>query len=690
MRSSQITHQTRKTVIATAILLPTIIASFSMSGCRSPDSYRDEADAVASDIIDRTWESAMGRTEEGFTIEPAKDTLRRRLLLDQDLPISVPASAGSYDDQLIEQWPDEEYFTDRDDQEPNTRIPEQIPVAPVITLLQALQISANNSRLYQTQKENVYQSALALDLERNEFRSTWTGVIDNSISSSIGANSDVSGILSQDSLGVSRRFKNGSEFLGLLAIDLAKLLSGSQEGSSGITFDTSFSIPLLRGSSEFIVTEPLTQAQRNVVYAIYNFERFKRTFSVDIASDYLSVLEQLDRVDNSTENYERVIASTRRARRLADAGRLEEIQLDQSVQDELRARDSWIQAQQSYEQALDRFKITLGLPTDARIELDPTEFETLLSSERYQRYLTYDQSGRDVEVPPADAPVTLVPPSLDDAGPLELPEDEAVLIALKNRLDLRIAVSRIVDAQRGVVVAADNLRADVTLLGSASIGESRSLASAGLDNGQLRTDRGFYSLLLGIDLPFERTLERNQYRNELIAYERTVRDLQEAEDTVKLDVRSVLRTLRRSRESIRIQAEAVRVAEKRVDSTNLFLQAGRTEIRDLLEAQDALNSAQDALTSAVVDYRIGELELQRDLGVLEVSSSGLWVEFDPESYDPNSDPVSTAPITYDSETDSNPDSEPESNIDSNTDSASITNIPLTASNAQISINRGTK
>ena len=91
-------------------------------------------------------------------------------------------------------------------------------------------------------------------------------------------------------------------------------------------------------------------------------------------------------------------------------------------------------------------------------------------------------------------------------------------------------------------------------------------------------------------------------------------------------------SLLEARESIKIQAESVRVAQRRVDSTDLFLQAGRAEIRDLLEAQNSLNSAQDALTNAVVNYRIGELQFQRDLGVLEVGSDGLWVEFDPSSY----------------------------------------------------------
>lgn len=614
-----------------------LFACIAMSGCRSPESYRNEADRAGNTILDEAWTDAMGRKEDGFTIEPAQDTLRRRLLLDQQLPMRLPASAGSFDDTRIKQWPDESYFEQMRD--PDSITDEVFPIdtdsvlVPKITLNEALQIAASNSRTYQTQKETVFQTALRLDLERNSFRSIWSGVVDTTATSSLGVSSETSGIVNQDSLSISRQFKNGSQFMGLLAVDLAKLLSGSRDSSTGISLDTSLSIPLLRGSSQFVVTEPLTQAQRDVVYSIYRFERFKRTFSVQIASEYLSVLQQTDRVDNAVENYKRVVASTRRARRLADAGRLPEIQVDQSVQDELRARNSWISAIQSFEQSLDRFKITLGLPTDALIQLDTNEFEVLLSSDRYAPYLNPVQTNEDKLTPAADAPVILVPPSMSDAGPMELSQEDAILIALMNRLDLRVTVGEIVDAQRGVAIAADNLRADITLLGSASLGESRSLSSAGQDNAQIRTDRGFYSLLLGIDLPIERTSERNSYRNAIIGYEQTIRQFQDAEDQVKLDVRSVLRNLLEARESIKIQAEAVRVAQRRVDSTDLFLQAGRAEIRDLLEAQNALNSAQDSLTSAVVNYRIGELELQRDLGVLEVSSLGLWEEFDPQSYD---------------------------------------------------------
>jgi outer membrane protein TolC len=63
----------------------------------------------------------------------------------------------------------------------------------------------------------------------------------------------------------------------------------------------------------------------------------------------------------------------------------------------------------------------------------------------------------------------------------------------------------------------------------------------------------------------------------------------------------------------------------------MLLEAGRVQIRDILEAQEALLSAQNALTAAVINYRITELELQRDMGLLKVDEKGLWQEFDPEA-----------------------------------------------------------
>ena len=99
--------------------------------------------------------------------------------------------------------------------------------------------------------------------------------------------------------------------------------------------------------------------------------------------------------------------------------------------------------------------------------------------------------------------------------------------------------------------------------------------------------------------------------------------LQELEDQVKLEIRSGQRNLVEFRQRIGIQAKAVEVARRRVTSTTLFLQAGRVEIRDVLEAQEALVQALNRLTEARVNYRVAMLQLQKDLGTLQVTPNGL-------------------------------------------------------------------
>jgi outer membrane protein TolC len=600
-----------------------------LTGCRSPSEYRLEADKVAMDIIREKQEQALGQTHD-FTIERPSDILRRRLLTDQNLPYSSQASLGTDKLKPIEHWPEKDY--PRSEQlalDPLVLLEESKPVK--LSLVQALQVGARNSFDYQNSKEDIFQAALALDLKRNEFRNIFAGQLASSIWTDTTGDRTVSGTDTSGTFGLSRTLESGLELSTQLTIDLANLLTAGGASSFGISSDSSVTIPLLRGSGKHIIREPLTQAEREVIYVIYQFERFKQSFAVGIAKEYLAVLRQLDRVRNAEENYQRLTISARRSRRLADAGRLSEIQVDQAAQNELRARNGWISAIESYKSALDSFKHTLSLPPDAEIELDKSELERLVApaSKMIADLTREEQSEPNAKIPSADAPVELVPPSREDAGPLELDESSAIWLALENRLDLRVAEGGVYDVQRAVVVAADYLGAELTFLGKAGYGGTGDPAG---DDQKLRFDKGVYSTLLTLDLPFERTRERNDYRNSFIALEQAVRNVQMLEDQIKLSIRNRLRTLLESRETLKIQAKSVLVAEKRVKSTELFLDAGRAQIqiRDLLDAQNDLLSAQNALTLAAVNYRIAELEMQSDMGLLKVDEKGLWHEYLPQ------------------------------------------------------------
>jgi len=600
-----------KLLLVSLILIPL--------GCRSPVEHRSEADKVAAEIITAKQKEALGETEP-FSIERPSDILRRRLLEQQNLAVSSEASLGTDRLKPVEYWPDPDY-----QQAKSSGSSKDLPIEPnkpvKLSLVQALQVGARNSLEYQSRKENVFRTALALDLTRHNFENIFNAGADSQLST----DTTVTNLDSSASGGVSRTLKNGIDMSTSIGINLMNLLTQGGASSMGLNADASVSIPLMRGSGEHIAAEPLTQAERNVVYELWDFERYKRTFAVNVARGYFSVLRQMDGVSNAEENYRSAVASARWSRRRADAGRIREIDTDQAIQRELSARNSWISAQEQLKSSLDSFKNTIGLPTDARIKLDPNDLVQLRgrASEILEEMRTVSQKGISETVPPADAPVQLMPASYKGAGPLEIDEAVAVKLALENRLDLQAAIGEVYDAQRQVVVRADALRAGLTLGGSGRVADTD-------EDGNLRFDRGQYAALLSLDLPAERTRERNEYRNSLLSLEQATRSVQSLEDQIKLSIRSELRTLLESRESLKIQAQSVVVAEKRVRSTTFFLEAGRIEIRNLLEAQDALLSAKTGLTRSVVDYRIAELELQRDLDLLKVNEQGLWREFSPE------------------------------------------------------------
>ncbi|HUU20321.1 MAG TPA: TolC family protein [Sedimentisphaerales bacterium] len=620
-----------RSAVSAALVLVCIVL-LGQAGCKSPAEYRQEADNKAYHIIEQKQREAIGNVEE-FTIERPSDILRRRLLTEQQLLYSGKVSLGTDKLDPIEHWPEDEYPQTRSSPDANIPIDSNTPLK--ISLVEALQIGARNSPEYQSSKEDVFRAALDLDLERHAFRNTFVGQVESLLNTDSTGNSTVSGTENSATVGVSRALKSGVDLSTTLAIDLANLLTQGGASSLGLRGDATVSIPLLRGSGRHIITEPLTQAERNVVYAIYNFERFKRTFAVNVAREYLVVLRQTDQVENAERSYRSRIESARWIRRLADAGRRSEIEVDQAVQSELGARNGWISAQEQYRNRLDAFKTSLGLPPDAQIELDRSDLELLRrpAEELVKKILQEEDTGVVRETPPADAPVELVPPSDEDAGPLEIDESLAIQLALENRLDLRVAIGEVYDAQRQVVVWADALGAGLTLLGSANLGEGRSIVSATADDAQLSFDKARYSTLLTLDLPLERTAERNAYRKSFIDLERATRNVQTLEDQVKLFIRSELRSLIESRESLKIQARSVFVAQKQVKSSTMFLEAGMANMRDLREAQDALLVAQNSLTQAVITYRTTELELQQDMGLLQVDENGMWREFSPEVTD---------------------------------------------------------
>jgi len=567
-------------------------------GCKKLSEHCDTVDKLAYHEIAGS-ERKLFSAESQFSVQAVELQLRQKLINEQGLSTIV----GDVVEETIELT--------------NDNLEKQL----VISLQDALQIGAASSREYQNIKENVFLAALRVIAQKDEFKHTFAGAWDALVS----GNRDTNGVKSSFSASWNKRLQAGASLSSRLVFDLAKLLSNNGHSAFGVVWDSSISIPLLSGSTKEVVMESVTQAERELLYALYKFSRFRRSFAVRITEEYLVVLQQEDKIKNAAENYKSLIASARRARRLADFGRIPGVAVDEAAQDELKARNRWIGAKQNFQSRLDRFKVSLGLPPDARVVLQIAELQNQLQDVIHnilKKKVMGNKNDNDNEKKNAN----LTAEDESGVGPWELAEKKAIRLALQNRQDLKISKAKVEDALRKTRIIADSLRAKLDLLANARIGESRSISSANAGNVQFNPKDGDYSLGLNLKLPWEKTAEQIRYRTAILELQRNNRMLQEQEDKVKLDIRAALRKLQAAREGLIIQTKAVKLAERRVRSTTLLLNVGRAQMRDLLFAQDSLLVAQNSLTGSLLDYRIAELELQRDMGILTVSKTGILKE----------------------------------------------------------------
>jgi len=460
----------------------------------------------------------------------------------------------------------------------------------VLSLENALCVAARNDRDYQTKKEGIFLSALDLDYQQFQFETTFSGMLLSALSGDFDGDSRADG---GGKAGFSRQFENGATVVGKLAFDVAQLLNDDWH-SVGLAGDLTMTVPLLRGSGKAIVREPLTQAERDLVYSIRGFEEYRQTFSVAVATAYFRVLEIAQQVRNAEDNLERLTDNSRRAEMMFVAGRMQRIQVDQARTDLLNAEQSLIGKNRSYQSSIDAFKIQIGLPPEALVELDSVELDNL-------------QMKMEELASRTKSAVEMFPDEVTSCR-----------IALASRHDLYVARLRLEDMERTLRIAADALRADATLSAGVAADRRRSLGDRNFDGN----DRWIADL--NTDLPWNRRRERNVFKRQLIRCEQARRQLEEKEDTVRLEILNGLRDLVAARLSYETQLESVKVAQLRVKSNNLFMLSGRSSMRDVLEAADSLLSARNSLVSALIAWRVSDLELRRDMGVLEVDDTGLW------------------------------------------------------------------
>jgi outer membrane protein TolC len=237
------------------------------------------------------------------------------------------------------------------------------------------EVALLNSRDYQTAREQVYLVALALTLNRFEFATQWFGGFGPTYSR-VGAGSlptEANTLSVAGAAGFSRFLPAGGQLLTNFANSFVWEFTGNTGAVVNGSFAATLIQPLLRGFGRDVRLENLTQAERELLYAVRTYARFRKLFWAGIAvqpDGYLGLLLQVQNLRNARENLQAQEENYLRTEFALKGGRRSVVDVDQAFQGLLQARQQILNAEVELETSLDQFKRQLGLPPRLTVELD--------------------------------------------------------------------------------------------------------------------------------------------------------------------------------------------------------------------------------------------------------------------------------------------------------------------------------
>ncbi|HEY1375457.1 MAG TPA: hypothetical protein VGF55_01625, partial [Gemmataceae bacterium] len=325
----------------------------------------------------------------------------------------------------------------------------------LITLDQAVELGGINSREFQDRREDLYLTALAVTLERFSFAAQFFAV-GSVVREWAGAGSPegrVNQWSATTAVGASQLFSTGALLLLRFANQTVVDFTRQPRTISESTASLDLIQPLLRGGGKAVTLEPLTTAERGLLYQIRTYARFRKEFYVAIAgggggsitggsfvpsgvvtvstvsptaglsgsglfpgqlsaiqtnfnsaqvtpgqagrlnlqtaippsaAGYLGTILQFAQIAIDDENIAALERFIKLFQALKEGGDLSQLQVDQVEQQLLQGRSTRLTDEQEYGNAIDQFKIQLGLPTRLPLQLDDTPLRPL--TRQFRRY----------------------------------------------------------------------------------------------------------------------------------------------------------------------------------------------------------------------------------------------------------------------------------------------------------------
>jgi hypothetical protein len=592
-----------------------------------------------------------------------------------------------------------------------------------VNMQQAWLLALMNARFYQFNLETLYLTALPVTLQRFAFEPQFyaslgqvTGVPQNGNGAGgsfpptpgVAASSGVSfnyatrfapgGQVSVLNLGTvagfGKLFNSGGQLLMGFANEVAFNFVNKNPAQPTVisALPISFVQPLLRGGGRAVILEPLTQAERNLLYAVRTFALFRQQFFVvtltggtiqnfgqgfnlvgfsapgntDPTIGFIPVVFNLVEIEVDRRNLVFLESLAKLYQELiqGEASGLSRLQVDQVMQRVLAGRQALEADKITYRTQLDEFKMQLSLPPDTPMVVDMS-----LAEPFYRVFNAVDNWQRDSRRSLEQLPGIIAQiPELEDVDiegrsalkPYRnyrstlkefLPDNEEILedllqsavrISLEYRMDLMNNRAQLYDAWRQIRFSANALKGILNL----TLSNNVYAPNGGPNPFAFLSQAKQFSLALNAELPLVRVSERNAFRTALISYQRLRRGLQTAEDNLKVQLRNDLRSVhiayityeiakRNFELNVRLKDQAFEaiIAPPQGGAQALAQQANSAvQTTNLLNFQQQLILAMLALTNGWQAYQTARLILYRDIGILPYDEWEAFSELYPAQY----------------------------------------------------------
>jgi outer membrane protein TolC len=338
-------------------------------------------------------------------------------------------------------------------------------------------------------------------------------------------------------------------------------------GRTGFSLD----VPLLRGFGKTVNLDSVRSSEYSVRSAERSLYLSKVNTVVDTVSAVYNVMEQRELVRLYDSQVQRLQGHAETAKIRERVGLATPIDVYRAQIRLKDAEDSLTQALESLRDAKDALKLILALPLERRIDVS--------------------------------APVAYQPVNLD--------LNDAVKIALDNRIELEQAKDQIREAERRSRVSKHNLLPQLDIaMNYETYGSSEDFGHS------LEFDEDRWTISLVSTTDWARTSERAAYRQSLIDIRTARLDLEARQDEITRDVRRQLDALRRAEERIDIREEQIRQAEGKLALARVKFNHGMADNFDVIEAESELQRARVDLLAVKTEYIVGTYNMRAVLGTL--------------------------------------------------------------------------